>query len=182
MKRSVNRRFDLIHINKELTSYTYPIIKLIICIIFIALLCLRGDLFPLSRTATAIIGWVALAPALFGIYCIYISVFELFKVHENRKKAKRNPSALPTKSVDQQEILRLVRENDIVEIEALHNKQIVHLGTSAESHAGSSRFFNKRFYIDDREYLTEEEFIQAIAPYLDHRETVQVYTIDGLKP
>ena len=66
-------------------------------------------------------------------------------------------------------ILSLLESNDIIDILIISNNQLIRLGASADSRPGSSKFFDKNFYINDRDNVTIE----------DLKETINTYSVNG---
>ena len=79
-------------------------------------------------------------------------------------------------------LLKLLRENDILEIELLLNGKIVKIGVNSDyDHRKTPEFFDKRYYIGDNEYLSPAEFSRAFASL--STQTIQtVLRIDGIAP
>lgn len=161
-------------------SYKKPFFRLIFFVLMILLAlfitCYIHYSLLLIRVLVKIL---AVAMVLFGFLGVYSSLGEMGDVYFNRKKAKhRTPDAKPF-SMDT--VLKMVKENDIIELEVSGQKGTITLGTSAMSTYTSSTFWDKRFYIGDMEYEKIEDFAQALF-LLFPNGVVPVFTIDGLHP
>ena len=79
-------------------------------------------------------------------------------------------------------LLKLLRENDILEIELLLDGKIVKIGVNSDyDHRKTPEFFDKRYYIGDNEYLSPTEFSHAFAE-LSTQTQQTVLRIDGVAP
>ena len=87
---------------------------------------------------------------------------------------------MTTTSFDLERVINLVKENDIIEFEIKSTGGIIKVGSSSDCKVGDSVFFDKRFYIEENEYLTSEEFETEI---LRHTVDGKLYviSIDGVK-
>lgn len=170
----------IFEVQTDLHSYKYPVIKLIGCLGVIALLIwnplgVAFSYLPLRILAAAIRFTLGMA----AIRCIYISVVEMCELFWKRKKTQSHPREAVPFSMDT--VLKIAKENDIIELEVSGQKGAITLGTSAMSTYTSSTFWDKRFYIGDIEYRTIEDFAQALLRLFPDG-VVPVFTIDGLHP
>ena len=78
-------------------------------------------------------------------------------------------------------VIDLTKKYDIIEFEIMFKENIVKTGTSADSKSQSSSPFDKKFYIEQEEYLTAEEFEKALSSYIEDGK-INVIAIDGVKP
>lgn len=117
---------DIFHINESLKTYTYPIVKLLICITIITLLICRGQITD-NKTIEEIIGVCCAIVGIICIYCGYISIFEICQVRENRLaiSANSNYSINDSKAYTIDEVVNMVQTNDIIEIQIIANNKIV---------------------------------------------------------
>jgi hypothetical protein len=70
---------NIFKVQTDLTSFTYPIVKIIICILFYALMFFRDRFLSITTVwgevlTTAIVCVLVIAT----IFCVYISIFEIF--------------------------------------------------------------------------------------------------------
>lgn len=79
-------------------------------------------------------------------------------------------------------IMKLLSENDILELELLQNGAVLKIGVSSDyDHRRNPEYFDKRYYIADTEYLSPAEFSRAFASL--STQTIQtVLRIDGVAP
>lgn len=168
----------LFRMNSSLTSFTYPIIKIAVCIALTVFCISRNRILHISSTwGNRLVTISAAAIVILSILCFYISVCELFCVAENKRKAR--PNHTPTKPIPLSEIFTMSKENDIIEIEAQKDGALLTLGASAVSDYGSSKFTDKKYYIGATEYETFEEFAADLQKQFPEG-YVQVYRIDGI--
>jgi hypothetical protein len=93
------------------------------------------------------------------------------------KKAKTKKLFVANFSTE--EIIRLADENDIIEIEIQTRDTVLKIGTSSDCKNGSSEFFDKRFFIGDKEFLNKEDFSAEISALSGGGE-IAVVSIDGV--
>ena len=146
----------------NLTSYTYPLVKIVvICLLNAIILLIRGYLAQFSNRiidiVVAIVNFVVAMPSLL---CVIISIFELIKTYFNRRSIDYRQAN--TKQMNIEDIIKLASENDIIEIEVRTDDKIIKLGSSAECEDTGFEFKNKAFFISKREYQTIEEFRKAL--------------------
>lgn len=158
---------------RGLTSFTYPLVKIVVslAIIISEMICKR--IFDLSSTwANLVFAIQYFALAMACVLCLIISIAELRSVISNRKsanaqhqkvkKAQKTQKAKTVKPVPIQTVIDLVSRYDIIEIEACCGNKTFKLGSSAESEYRGAPLKNKLFYIANAEYETTEPFEQAL--------------------
>ena len=75
----------------------------------------------------------------------------------------------------------LLKENDIIEFSMFSNNKVIKFGASCECSPGDSKFFDKRYSIDDRENVSIEElkeYLYTCSP--DGK--ICIMEIDGVLP
>ena len=165
----------------NLKNYTYPVIKIIVSLSIIIFSIFRSKIFSISSTPIKIsISVVCFALSIASILCIYIAVPELYYVWKNRRTKKPNNKIELAVPFSLSRVVDLAKENDIIEFIIQANNSVIKIGTSSDCKAGSSKFFDKRFYIENEEYLTLEEFEKALIQYAIE-DNLSVVTIDGIK-
>lgn len=151
----------LFEVKKDLTSYTYPVVKIIISLSVIVLSLLRNRIFQFSNSLVNVtVTLFCFILTIASILCLYISVGEVFHTSTNRKNANYQSSEIRPVTIGV--ISKIVSENDIVEIEACKNNKIIKIGASADCEYSSSVFKDKLFYISGSEYKTVELFAEAL--------------------
>lgn len=79
-------------------------------------------------------------------------------------------------------LLKLMSENDILEIDLLINENVVKIGVSSDyDRRKTPEFFDKRYYIRETEYLSPADFSQAFSK-LSSQAIQTVLQIDGVAP
>ena len=157
-------------------SYLYSSIRLVICVGIILLLIgsfyvdfiNKQVLFRLLRTI--IVG--------IAILCIYISLAEIIYVRENLKASKFDLQGKKTESFDIDDIICLLKNNDIIEIEAIHNNNLFKLGSSSECKQRNAKFYDKEYYIDNKSFKTIGSFKEELVKYCKDKK-IFILTIDG---
>ena len=165
----------------NLINYTYPLTKIVISMLIILFSVFRGSLFVISiKPLNFLLTLFCLVFTMASILCIYIAVSELFYVWKNRKAKHEKIELIPTTPFDVEQVICLIKENDIIEFEIKANESKIKVGSSSDCRVDSSVFFKKRFFIGELEYLTAEEFKKELLKYtIDGK--INVISIDGVK-
>lgn len=167
----------------DLMTYSYPLIKIIVCLAII-LICIFRNRFigNLNRFMSIVIAAICFLVGLASILCIYNAVAELFYVSENRKNSRvQNIDCRRIKQFTIDEIETILLNDDIVEFEVIYNCARYKIGASSDCKYSSSIFTDKAYYINDVEYATIEKIKKALID-LFPKGTIPVLTIDGLFP
>ena len=77
------------------------------------------------------------------------------------------------------DIRKLVTRDSIIEILILTTDGVVKIGASADNLFNSSTFFDKRYYIEEMEFIECEDFIRELRRFTIDR-IVNVLSIDGI--
>ena len=174
---------NIFHYNADNKSYFFPIIKILISISLIIIMIFREHFVCINnRSISTLITIFCVVMGIVCFLCIEISSCELSAARENRAKdrilTETEIESSEGYSVD--EISKMVESNDILEIEIVFEKKPLGIGTSSDSKQGSSKLFNKRYYIGKEEFENIEDFKFALAPYLINGK-ILVLSIDGVK-
>ena len=127
-----------------------------------------------------IIGCIVVVASAF---CIYMAIAEMILLHERRLESGIDIELAisNSKNYATDYIISLMQKNDIIEFLIVSNNKIIKLGASSNSHNGSSKFFDKRYYISDQENITIEVLSEVINKYsIDGK--ICVIKIDGMSP
>lgn len=167
----------LFEVQSNLTSYTYPLIKITICISVIFLCIIRNQLFHLSiPLVNVIVTAFCFVLTIVSILCLYISIGEIFHIHTNRRKVNYQP--LDIKLLTIETVTKIASENDIIEIELYTDNRIIEIGASSECEYSSSVFKNKLYYISNSKYDTIELFTNELHKLFPEG-YIPVWRIDG---
>ena len=155
--------------NDNIKSYKYPIFKIIISIIFIVILINRSIFFCINNVILKTV--VAIACAALVVICIlsiYISFNEIILLYEKRHEESidMREILIRAKKFSVEYIIKLLKSNDIIEIKVMCNNELIRIGASSDCHVDSFEFFDKSYYINDKEFKTVEE--------------IQVYIIENI--
>ena len=176
----MNKIKKLFEVQTKLTSYTYSIVKIIICIAIIIFTFVRNLIFRFSIPwANIVLTVLCVQLMIFSILWLYISIGELFHTFANRRHINKNYQFVNVKQLKTEAITKIVSENDIVEIEVYDGNKIIPIGASSDCKYSNYIFKDKLFYISDSEYETVEIFAEALIA-LFPTGSVPVYKIDGL--
>ena len=174
----------IFHYNEDNKSYIYPILKIIVCIVLIILFINSERIIHIdNKVISIIIGILCGAITIVCIYCIYISVFEISQAHENRAKETvlSNSIIANSKQYTIDEIVFMAETNDIIEVQIISKNRIVNIGSSSDSKNGSSKFFDKLYYIDDEMFESINDFKSELLSYAVDGQISVIY-IDGIVP
>lgn len=154
-------KMKLFEVQTDLTSFTYPVLKITICLSVIIFSIVRNRIFRFSSSwANAVVTVLCFALTIVSILCLYISIGELFHTCTNRRRT--NCQLLNVKQLAIETVTKIVSENDIVEIEVCTDNQTIKIGASSDCRYSSSIFEDKLFYISSSEYETIEQFTGAL--------------------
>ena len=79
----------IFELNTKLTSYSYPLAKIIISLMIVLFSIFRNNIFTISlKQINFLVTVICFVATLSAILCIYISIGELFYVRKNKKKQK----------------------------------------------------------------------------------------------
>ena len=174
---------DVFNVDESLKSYTYPIIKIVICLALIVLFINRGHIIHIdNRVINVIVGVLCTVIGIVCIYCIYISAFELSQIHENRKKDNIMYSSSLTigKEYAVDQIVAMAKDNDIIDIQIASNDKVIGIGSSSDCKNYNSKFFDKRYYINEKEFESIDEFKSSLLQYSNNGR-IFVISIDGIR-
>ena len=170
--------------NDEIETYTYPIIKIIVCVVIYIAMFYRDKLLGSPKEPAIIILIYVIVTILVGgcIFCVLISLAEILDLHIRRVEAKRDVEKLLTKKYTVDDIVAMAERDDILEIEIKFDGKIVKVGSSSDSCPGRSDFFDKAYFCNAGK-LEEMESIEEFRERLEAYSTegvLEVFSIDGL--
>ena len=122
-------------------TYTFPIIKIIVCVLLWPAVWFRRSFYDVSietefiRILIRLALWYSI-PVTIGAVLEVIDVYK--KKHKKVKPAKRKSK---TRELSIADIIKLSRENDIIEIKAIINNEYILLGSSSECKTIGEREF-----------------------------------------
>ena len=164
----------------SIKNYRYPIAKIVLSCLLIALLVMRGCFFSISsgfwKLATGILGAQIV---VLSVLCIYISFAEMLLLYERREKKHFGKAISQSRVFSVSYILSLLEANDIVEILLACDNRIITVMASSDNRQGSAKFFDKRYHIGDSTFTEFADFKEAIIPYAIGGEFC-VIEIDGV--
>lgn len=174
----------LFRVKKNATGYTWPICRILLCLLSYWLLTVVNGSRPMS-TPRAVV-FVLLIVLTWGLfYGVICALVEINIVRKHRRSPKtRQPVSGREKAAGKpfslEQLAALAEENDIVELRLLHGSRTVTAGSSSD-YTPQKGFFDKRYYVGSKEMETIDDFRRALEPYAPGS-TVTVLTIDGVKP
>mgnify|MGYP004502156411 FL=1 len=171
-------------VNGNINSYWLPILKIVISIILIVIVLCLNSHFRDEKTITRVVaGAICVVLIIGSVLCIYLSVAEVLIAHDNRTKNVKDIDAIVEKSrlYSTEEIVSIVNDNDIIALRIISNGEIIEIGASADNKPGSSVFFDKLYYIGDREFEHIGDFEKNLQALSDNGKVV-VISIDDCPP
>lgn len=168
----------LFEVQTNLTSYIYPLIKIIISIAIILLCIFRRRFLSIFsqwiNTATSMISFVLV---ILCILVLYVSIGEVFHTFANRRCPHYDLSNTVAYTVN--DLIAMAQSEDIIEIELLTTEGLLKVGASSDNHYVDSFFVDKRYYIGEREYQTIPDFAEALVS-ISSDNVLYVLSVDGI--
>ena len=165
--------------NLNSTSYTIPIIKLVISVVIITACVFRNSIFHIENKLLGII--FSSVAFVFTIICVviaYISCCEIYATFENTHESVIANEKYSLIHID--DILSQIDSNDIIEYQILTDSGTILIGASSDNRYGSNKFFDKKYYCDKQEFDSIDELSNALSKYLVN-DYLQVLSIDGIR-
>lgn len=158
--------FSLFRVNDTLESYKYPVIKMIFSASLVSIMLyivLNTNIE--NRILRNIVSSFSSILLVLCVQCFIIAWSELGYIQESKEKKNAsfqeyNKIAI---NIQLEKIFSMVKKEDIICFDILFNKKIVYIGASSDS--TNSKFFDKRYYINDIEFEDFEEFKTKLAEY-----------------
>lgn len=162
-------------------TYTFPVIKIIVCVLLWPAVWFRDIFYSLDKEPLTVkqILFICLYMSLAFLLGAILEVKAIYK--KRHKKAKPAKSKSKTRMLSVSDIIKLSGENDIIEIEAIINDEYILLGSSSECKTIGYEFYNKIYYIEEREFETIESFENELKMLFPDN-SVEVAKIDGVSP
>ena len=178
------KKIHLFHLDKTLSTYTYPFVKIVFCIVIILLLIFRNKFLHVNQMIWKIIvGVFCVIVGIASILCIYISLAEILVVHENKLEIHKymNEKSEECVSYSVEKVFSLICQNDIIDFEIVSKSTRINIGASSDNRPEDLVFFDKLYYIGNQEYDNLEIFMEELKKYsIDGQ--ILVVLIDGLSP
>lgn len=162
-------------------TYTFPVLKIIICVALWPAVWFRDIFYSLDKEPLIVkqILFICLYMSLAFLLGAILEVKAIYKKrHKKAKPAKRKNKIRMLSVLD---IIKLSRENDIIEIKAIIKDEYILLGSSSECKTISYEFYNKIYYIEEKEFETIEDFEHELNVLFPDG-SVEVVKIDGVSP
>lgn len=168
---------------KTVSSYRYPVCKLIISVAILVIVCFKNHVFSyLGISLNIFINILFAIVACVAFLCIVTSLMEIHEYHNKHHKNMPQKSNLETYFYTIDSLGRFVENSDIVEIALLIDAHQVTIGASSESNRSNRTFYNKEYFVDEHIFKEFNEFYLYLSGLLTNKEQVQVITIDGVSP
>lgn len=170
----------LFRVDDTLESYKPSVIKMIISAVLIPItLLIRLNVYIENEILEK---FAASFSALFIVLCAQCFIMawsELGHVHDNKEKRNASFQEYNKIAIDisLKKLLSMIKKEDIICFDILFNEKIIHVGASSDS--TPSKFFDKRYYINDVEFEDFEEFKIKLSEYLVNN-CIKVASIDDV--
>lgn len=191
--------YKLFDENKNKLSYKFPLIQLGVAVSLGLLLFFRSKILMGLGVPEAIIkgntvfrvadSVIAIAVCLLALLLLEVGIAHVVETHSARIEQKKKQKRMQKRAAKQKgkqytldTIAKMVRENDIIEIEIKTLSGISVIGSSSDCEPDSAKFFDKAYFIDKKEFEVgrEKEFLDKISRMCGG-ESVTVLKIDGVK-
>ncbi len=172
-------------INTNIDSYRIPATKLAISVGLLLVLFFRNSIFAIKAEMLSAIATV-LTILLVGpcILVLLFSLVELCYVYQNIAK-KHSMQTSINESIcvpfTEDQIRSLIEKCDIIEIKLFAANKVHTAGASSDFEHLCGRFFDKRYYIDAREFECIDLFLVELSKYCTNN-LYSVQSIDGVDP
>ncbi len=189
----VVKKFTInIKINPNIHSYTYPILKMVGCVVLYIIGLNRAKLFPLiydgsHNTLAIITDFISVAVCVYLLFCFSISICEIIIVHDKRSDAKlakdiaNKNSKVRAKEYSVDDIVSMVMKNDIIEIVITHDKSVIKIGSSSIWDRGDKAPHDKAYFINKKYFDNIEDFRTMLSQHYSKENKVKVISIDGVR-
>jgi len=173
----------LFELERNLTSYKIPVLKVAGCVLVDALTFFRREIFAVqSRLFSAIITIILGQLIILCLPVLYISVAEIVIIYRKQRKTKQKAcSCKARRQCTPEEILAWVQSNDIIDIELCVNAKSIHIGASSDCNSAAGKMYDKRYYIGKREIVDIDAFQTEVCQFCVNG-MLSVHAIDGVHP
>ncbi len=156
----------IFEVNTEIKNYTYPVVKIVLCLVVLLILLNRRKIFSLEETVvTHLITVFAFVISVVCIFCIYISVAEIVELYDRRAENQININTVATKQYPVETILNLIEKEDVLDVAIKVQKDIIKIGCTSDNNWSTNVFFDKIYYCNETQYESIEAFRDAINTY-----------------
>ena len=171
----------LFEFNKDLTSYTYPIIKIITTTVLLGIIVARDQIAFLVGLRINTIPSIALLIIVIPcIYCLIISICELLNMYWNRREGIINTDWLTELSLC--DISQALCDSDVTQIKVLEGNIIIKMGTSSTyRHYADNKPIETHYYLGNCKFRTIEQFQDAFMKEFPTG-VVTAVSIDDISP
>ncbi|MBP3495777.1 MAG: hypothetical protein J6K52_06160 [Clostridia bacterium] len=169
-------------LNTNLKTYTYPIIKIIVFTMIALIAIFRNRIFNITSDILNIfVSVFSVILCILCVYLIYISVAEIVHVYDVRTEEIeiQQIEDINIKEFSFDEIMDLVKKNDIIEIKVFSENQVIKIGSSSDYNYSKNVYFNKEYFINQSSYKSFEEFYSELIKY-STKGKIYVMSIDDI--
>ena len=186
----------LYKLNENKLSYKYPLIQLSTVVLGGVLVLKRSTIFTWLGVSNQ---WMSTYGRRVDFLCFcflwalvllfYLGVAGFFVTFETRRNLKKKQKKMMKKKAEESgkqypltKIAKMLREEDIIEIEVKTLSGVFVIGSSSDCEPGGFKFFDKAYYIGDEEFELdqEKEFLEKLS-HMCGGESITVLSIDGVK-
>lgn len=159
---------SLFRVDNTQKSYKLPAIKMICSASLVLIMfCITLNIDIENKTLGNIVSSFSTILLILCAYCFVIAWSELGYAQDNKEKANADYQKYLKMAINisLEKTLSMIFDNDIIDFNILFDEKIVYIGASSDSNNSSSKFFDKRYYINDHEFENFEEFKLKIMEY-----------------
>ncbi len=166
------------------TKMLPPAVKIIISVAVIALCLLTIELDFNIRLLSILKKLISIAAFLYSLVTLFTASAELRSSPKAIAKSKAKAAKVPKEeqqTVGINSAINFLRAEAIVEIDAILDNGVVKFGTSSDYNKNKNLFFDKLYYVEDKEYQSLEEMEKALYE-LFPMGVITIALIDGAAP
>lgn len=175
----------VLDVDDDSREYSYSIKKILVSLILIITsLFMSIKIKTVYKFINILLIVFSLTVIILSIMCIGSSSLTILSVFENLRNDSETmilQKAKNAKMYSYNQIISLIKNNDIISIKIMFLNKLVEIGASSDYKKTTSVFYDKRYYIENVEFYSFDEFCESVKKYFDNGK-VKVLLIDDLPP
>lgn len=170
--------------NKAFNVYVIAFLKIALALVISAIWFFKNSIFNTAFQFPKFIEVSIIVVILYlDVRLIAGSIADLVSEFEKREETRKSQLVVDGSECEARpldNVISLVKQNDIIEIEIKAHNGLIKIGSSSQSNELSSKLFDKRYYIGKVEYTDIDGFCNEVQSLLSC-DVVYVYAIDGIR-
>lgn len=173
--------FEQIETNKMLKEKRFKVLFWIGCVL-LNLITLGWSIFLEQKLSISLpILYIFTLFAIFPLFLltkIIVSVTELCEVCEEKKQLNNKKSVGKMFTID--EIINILTREDIIEFKQKKDGKLIKFGVSSDFDKTKSTFYDKRYYIQNKEYFDIYDMKKRLLELSDDGKNVLIHFLDDI--